>query len=352
MPYTFATVAVAAALALGFSAFSGAARAAEAPAVAASIAPIHSLAAQVMEGVGAPRLLLPPGASEHTAGLRPSDARALSEAALVIWVGPTLETALARPVGALAKKARVLELGREPGLALLPIRRGGAWEEHDHDHGHGHSHGHDHSHGQAKDAHGHGHAHNHGQAKDSHGQGHAHGAPNLANADAHIWLDPDNAKVILRAVARELAALDPAHADRYAANAAAAAARLDVLDRELAARLAPVKSVPYVVFHDAYQYFERHYGLAAVGSVTLSPDRAPGAQRLIELRARIREAGAACVFSEPQFEPRLVNTLIEGTNARTGVLDPLGAALAPGPEQYGRLMRDLAAALAGCLGGA
>ena len=165
----------------------------------------------------------------------------------------------------------------------------------------------------------------------------------------HLWLDPGNAKTIVEAAVRALSEADPANAERYEANGAAAIASLDALDRELKAALAPVQDAPFVVFHDAYQYYEAHYGLTAVGSITVSEARAPGAKRLREVREKIVDSGARCVFSEPQFEPALVATVIEGTPARTGVLDPIGADLAEGPEAYGAVMRGLATALNKCL---
>ncbi len=228
-------------------------RAAEAPTVVVSIAPIHALAAQVMAGTGTPRLLLPAGTSPHTTALRPSDALALSRARLVIWVGPMLEMALAKPIAALARDATVLRLAGARGVRLLPTREGGAWEP------------------------------------DADEPAHEHTGKGDLDIDPHVWLDPDNAAAMVRAIAEALARIDPANAKLYAANAATATGRIVALDAVLAKRLAPVKRVPFVVFHDAYQYFERHYGLTAVGSVTIAPDRIPGAKRLLALRLKIQE---------------------------------------------------------------
>jgi zinc transport system substrate-binding protein len=294
-----------------------AAEAGAAPRVVASILPLHSLVAAVMEGVGTPDLLIRGGASPHDAGLRPSDARALSAARLVVWIGPTLESFLARPLGTLAGEARVLTLIEAPGMIRLEQRQGGAFEAHE--------------------------MHEAAEARDPDA---ARGAVN-----PHLWLDPRNAKAIARRVAAALGELDPDNAARYAANGARLQARLDALDRELAARLAPVAQVPYAVFHDAYPYLEARYGLRAVGAVTVNPAVPPGARRLAALRARLIELGAACVFAEPQFRPAVIAALIEGTGARVGTLDPLGADLAPGPEAYFSLMRNLAAGLVACLSG-
>lgn len=307
-----------------------------APRVVVSIAPIHSLASQVMAGVGTPRLLLRSAASAHRASLRPSDARALAEADLVVWVGPLLEAPLQKSIRALTDRAQVLELARSPAVRLLPLRQGGVWA-HDGEHNHGHDHGHDRgSEGRQEDG--------NGADNDAHG-------PAERGMDAHIWLDPDNARAVVDGIAAALAEADPSRAAVYTDNASRAHAGIAALDDEIAHRVAGVKDVPFVVFHDAYQYFERHYGLSSVGAVSLGADRGTGARRLIDLRARLRETKAACVFSEPQFEPRLVQTLIEGTNIRTGVLDPLGASLEPGPTLYPALMRGLAHSLMACLSG-
>lgn len=290
----------------------GATGAAAQPRVVVSIKPLHSLAAAVMEGVGQPTLLIEGAASPHAYALRPSDARALQAAEVVFWAGPSLETFLPRALGSLARKASVVTLLDTPGLRLLPARRGGAWKA----------------------------------EADAHGHGHAEAAYN-----PHVWLDPRNAVVLARAMAGALGAADPAHAAAYTANAGRLARRLEALDAELAAKLAPYRERPFLVFHDAYAYLEARYGLRAAGALTVNPEQAPGARRVRELRATVRRSGAVCVFTEPQFEPRVIDTLVEGTAARVGVLDPLGAALPAGPGLYESLMRALAANVAACLGG-
>ncbi|MEO3432988.1 zinc ABC transporter substrate-binding protein [Inquilinus sp. CAU 1745] len=289
---------------------------AEAPSVAVSIKPLHSLVAGVMGDLGQPDLLVEGAGSPHTYSLRPSDARALADADLVVWTGPALETFLIGPLETLAEDARTLAVADAEGVELLPVRSTGAWEGHHHEHDHeGEDHGHDHS----------------------------------AAYDAHLWLDPHNAAAIVESVADALSELDAENAAAYAANADSVLERLDALDADLRARLAPVGDAPFVVFHDAYQYFGAHYGLNAVGSITVSPELPPGAQRLREIQHTIAESGARCVFSEPQFEPDLVDTVVEGTDVRRGQLDPLGVAVEEGPEQYFRLMTDLADNLVACL---
>ncbi|MBB4264854.1 zinc ABC transporter substrate-binding protein [Roseospira visakhapatnamensis] len=337
-------------------------RAADPIGVVASIKPIHALVAAVMGDVGTPHLIVKGGASPHTASLRPSDAAALESADVVVWVGPTLERFLVGPVETLGDTAASLRLETLDGLTRLPMRLGGPFEKHVH--GHDHDHDHDHDHAATHDTHDHG--HDHAATHDTHDHGHDHAAthdddhhhdhdheaaPPADRADPHLWLDPVNARVMVAAIADTLAEADPTHAETYRANAAATIARLDTLVADLSAELAPVADVPFVVFHDAYQYFEHRFGVRAVGSVVVSPETSPGAARLADIRDRLRDQGAVCVFAEPQFEPRLVRVVVEGTEARAGVLDPLGADLPAGPDFYERLIRGLADSLRACLEG-
>jgi zinc transport system substrate-binding protein len=303
---------------LGLAA-SGSARADGAPAVVVSIKPIHSLVASVMEGVGTPQLLIEGAGSPHSYALRPSQARALDQAEVVFWVGEGLEAFLGKPLGALSDDATVVALGEAGGLRVLETREGGMWEDH----------------GEEED----------GEHEDEHEEEHDHG-----EVDMHLWLDPQNAAAMVDAIVAALSAADPERAATYEANATKVGADLARLDDELAATLAPVRDRPFVVFHDAYQYFEDRYGLNAVGSITVDPQRVPGAGRLRDIRAELEERDAACVFAEPQFRPALVETVVEGTGANTGVLDPLGADLETGPGQYAQLLRALSASLVECLG--
>lgn len=297
--------------------------AAKAPEVVASIKPVHSLVAAVMAGVGEPVLLVKGAASPHDYALKPSDAAVLEDADLVFWIGEGFELFLAKPLLSLTDEDRVVELAETEGLVLLPPREGGVWEPHVDEH--------------AEEEH---------DESEEHAEGehHEHGA-----FDGHLWLDSRNAKLMTARIARVLADRDPEHAAIYNANSAAVQAKLDALDAELAARLAPVRSVPFIVFHDAYQYFEKRYGLAGVGSITVSPEQPPGARRLQDIQDRIAVHGARCVFREPNFEPALVDTVIAGTAARSGVLDPEGAALDAGTDLYFELLRGLADSLKSCL---
>jgi zinc transport system substrate-binding protein len=288
-----------------------------APKVVASIKPVASLVEGVMTGVGRPTVIVGAGQSLHTFSMRPSDAKALNDADVVFWVGEGLETFLAKPIVSLSRGASVVALMDGPGLRLLKGRDGGVWENHTDDAA-AHDHDHDHDHGPS-------------------------------DTDGHIWLDPLNAKAMVNTIYIALSEVDAANTATYAANAATLSVRIDALDAELKRSFSDVKDRPFVVFHDGYQYLESRYGLNAVGSITISPERMPGARRVGEIKAKIKTLQAACVFAEPQFEPKLVQTLIDGTSARTGTLDPEASTLPPGPELYFDLMGGLAANLTRCL---
>ncbi len=297
------------------------------PKVVASIKPVHSLVAGVMQGIGEPRLLVPGGASPHQYSLRPSDARAISEADVVFWIGPELESFASKPLRNTEGKLRAVALLDAPGVVVLPLREGGAWEPHRHD-------------AMADESTAH-------PVEQDHEQSHESGR------DVHIWLDPVNAAAMVRQIVAVLSETDPSHRTDYQHNGTLLIERLNRLDQQLAAELAPIRGRPYVVFHDAYQYFERRYGLSAVGSIVLDPEQRPGAKRLADIQAGIRDHGVRCVFGEPQFQPALVETVIAGSNARLGVLDPEGGAeLQPGPEAYFQLLQRLSSALRACLGDA
>jgi zinc transport system substrate-binding protein len=301
------------------------------PDVVATIQPIHSLAAGVMEGVGEPVLLVPAGNSPHSFQMKPSQAAALQGADVVFWVGESLETFLEKPLATLSQDTVVVELLEAPGVTLLKPREGGAWEAHAHDEAAEADHDHD--------------GHEEAAAEADHEHEHGH-----EEADAHIWLGPDNARAIARAMAEALGGVDAANAERYRANADAVVARIDVLEAELRQELKPVQAKSFIVLHDAYAYFERAFGLNAAGSITVSPERPPGAQRLAELRAKIEQQGATCVFAEPQASPELVTTLVEGTGAGVGTLDPEGSSAIPtGPDAWFALMRGNAKELVTCL---
>jgi len=292
-----------------------------APNVVTSIKPVHSLVAAVMSGVGEPTLIVKGSASPHTYALKPSDAGALESADIVFWTGHGMELFLVDALETLAAQSTVVELAEAPGIALLPVREGGTFEPHEEE-----------AHDDHEDHEVHDHAH------DEHGEG-----------DMHFWLDPENAKLMVVQIATTLAGADPENASTYQSNAEAEMVRLDELQAELAAMLAPVADKPFIVFHDAYQYFEARFGLDVVGSVTVTPDVMPGAARIDELKTKLSELGATCVFAEPNFEPTIISAITEGSAAKSGILDPEGGALAEGRELYPDLLRHLATSLVDCL---
>lgn len=297
-----------------------------APEVVVSIKPVHSLIAGVMAGIGTPELLSRGSQTPHNLNLSPSDVRKLSHAELVFWVGEGLETALTKVLRATVDDSRVVTLIALPGIQLLPLRQSGVWDRHTH----------------AADETEHGeHATNLQES--------GHKASQQQNTNPHIWLSPFNAGRIVQSAAADLSRIDPENAEQYRLNGEAVLARIHKMELEIGQQLSAVSGTPYIVFHDAYVYFERHYALNAVGSVTVNPERLPGARRIQQLRSRIKSLEARCVFSEPQFEPRLVRTLLEGSDARGGRLDPLGADIPAGPDAYFLMMKQLAGALVDCL---
>ncbi len=332
---------------------------AKVPSVAVDIAPVYSLVAQVMKGVGTPDLIVQPGASPHGYSLRPAEAEALQNANIIFWVGEPLEPWLNRSIESLAPDAKSVELMETKGTTEREFREGATFEKHSHAHGEeGHDHAHeadeDHDHAEHAD-HDHDHEadadHDH-EANADHDHDHAaheeHDHDHHGH-DPHAWLDPENARVWYDVIAADLSALDPEHADTYAANAAAGKAELDKLESEITAKLKGFQGTNYIVFHDAYQYFEKRFGISAAGSIRLSDASDPSPARIAEIREKVKDLGISCVFAEPQFNPSLVQTVFEGTDAKVGVLDPLGSDLKPGPDLYPQLLNNLADNLASCL---
>jgi zinc transport system substrate-binding protein len=331
MPNSLRAAGLAAALAsiLGATALAGSAFAA--PNVVTDFGPADSITARVMEGVGEPVQILPPGAEPHSYSLRPSEARELGAADLVVWVGPRMTPWLADPIATLATGARVLTLDALPGLTLLPIRATGPFEPDLHDH-------------EAEGA-----EHDHAASEPEHDHDHDHEGESASGIDQHIWLDPENAVIFADAIAATLSEMDPANAEAYATNAKDFGAEMATLSAEVTETLAPVRGKPFIVFHDAYQYFEHRFDIPAAGSIALHDAEAPGAARVAEIRDRVRDDGVVCAFSEPQFPPKILATITEGTDARTAGLDPEGVGLTPGADLYPALIRNLATDLAACL---
>jgi zinc transport system substrate-binding protein len=301
---------------------------ADTPQVAVDIAPVHSLVARVMDGVGTPDLIVQPGASPHEYSLRPSEAAALQDADLVFWIGPDLTPWLTDTIETLAPDAAVTALLEADGTIKLEFREGALFEAHDH--GNDEDHDEEGQEGHADEEAGH----------DDHG----HSA-----YDPHAWLSPQNAKTWLNVIAGELSAADPDNAGAYFANAAAGRAEIEALIGEVTATLNPVRDGQFVVFHDAYQYFEMDFDLPASGAISIGDASDPSPARIAEIQDRIAEQGIDCVLAEPQFNPGLVATVLDGTEAQTSILDPLGSDLEPGLALYPQLIRNLSTALAGCM---
>jgi zinc transport system substrate-binding protein len=313
--------------------------AAEPPQVVVSIKPIHSLVSALMDGVATPDLIIKKG-SPHGYTLRPSEAKALAKADLVVWVGHDLESFLEKPLTTLAKDAQKLTLSETLQSSLLTKREGGEWAKHDH---HDHDEHEDDQHADhEEDTHHKGHdEHEEGEHHTGHEE-HEHDEDEHASMDFHIWLSPTIAKQITIETTKKLIEMDPQHSKQYQTNSDKLLAKLVQLDNNLKSKLSPVKDKPYLVFHAAYQYFESDYGLNAVGSVTIDPERKAGAKSISEIRKKVNRLGVVSVFSEPQFESSLVETIIEGTNVRTATLDPLGSKVSAGPNAYFELMNNLA----------
>ena len=291
--------------------------------VVASIKPIHSLASYLMDGVGKPDLIVDGYNSPHGFALKPSHAKMLQNANLVFWVGEDLETFLEKPLKSVAKKAEKIELMEIKGVKKLEFRERNIFEGHD-DHGHD-----DHKeHGHKEDKH------------DDHHE-HAHG-----EHDPHIWLDPINAKAILSEMAEHLIEKDPNNASAYKANLKKAHKALDNLTKKVKSELkGDFKSI---VFHDAYQYFEKRFNVNVLGAFTVNTDVLPGAEQLAEIREIIEHEKVTCVFSEPQFNPDIIKAVAKDTNIKTGVIDPLGATLDPGKDLYFDLIRNMYASFKSC----
>ncbi|WP_321365208.1 metal ABC transporter solute-binding protein, Zn/Mn family [uncultured Celeribacter sp.] len=329
---------------------------AEVPNVVADMAPIHSLVSQVMGDLGAPSVLMPQGTSPHGYSLRPSEAKAVQDADVVFWTGPTIEPWLEEVIEEVGQQTLSVPLATVEGATVLEVREGATFEKHVHDHGdHDHAdeaHDHDHDdhahddHDHDHDEHDHAadeHDHDHEDAHDDHDHDHAH-----EGADGHAWLDPMNARVWLGVIAEDLAELDAENAETYRANAAAAQEALDVKIAEIQAEMVPLADMNFIVFHDAYQYFENRFGLSAAGSISISDATAPSPARIREIQDKVKEIGITCVFSEPQFNAGLVDTVLDGTEAKSAVIDPLGVDLTPGAAFYGEFMDELAGAFKAC----
>jgi len=324
--------------------------------VVASIKPIHSLASYLMDGVGKPDLIVDGYASPHGFAMKPSHAKMLQEADLIFWVGEDLEAFLEKPLKSIAKKAEKIELMTTKNLNVLKFRERNIFDEHDHD-DHGHDDhakkkddhdDHDHDKKAKKDDdHDHDHDHDsHAKKEDGHDDHDDHDGHHHGEFDPHIWLDPINAKAILNEMVEHLIENDAANASIYKKNLDKALNELDKLTMNVMTDLN--KSTASIVFHDAYQYFEERFNVNVLGAFTVNTDVMPGAEQLKEIREIIEHDNVSCVFSEPQFNPDIINAVAKDMNIKTGVLDPLGATLNPGKGLYFDLIKNMSSSFKGC----
>ncbi len=281
--------------------------------VVTSIKPVHSLVSAVMEGVGEPYLIVKSSGSPHTYNMKPSDARAVQGADLVFWIGDGLESFLKRPLRNLTKKQKTVELWKSKGLRILRLREKREWSAHSHHHHHGHHH-------------------------DKHA------------SDMHIWLSPANAKAMVREIALQLSKADEDNRSIYEKNRDKVLNKLDLLSASMRKQLSSYGKIPFIVFHDSYQYLENEFGMSAAGSITLSPEVQLGARHLSRLQKYIKKHKIGCLFSEPQFNARTTSVLANNLGIKTGVLDPMGATIKDGSGLYFQMMENNAKALVTCLG--
>ena len=301
--------------------------------VVTTIKPIHSLVSGVMDGVSNPTLIIEGSNNPHNFSLKPSHAKMLEEANIVFWIGEDLESFMEKPLSSLAKDAVKISFMDLPSIKKLKFREKNIFDDHDHD---GHKdddhddHGHDDHDGHEDEHEGH----------DDH-HGHHHG-----EFDAHIWLDPSNAIEMVLEISHELSEIDPDNAAKYEQNADKMVASLKNLISEVDSTIS--KDASFVVFHDAYQYFENRFGVSSAGALTLNPDVLPGAKQIDAIQDLIQDDNIKCIFSEPQYNPKIIETLAADMNISTGVMDPLGAFIDQGPEMYNQLILNIANSLKDC----
>ncbi|WP_194436616.1 zinc ABC transporter substrate-binding protein [Vibrio fluminensis] len=331
---------------------------AQAPNVAVDIAPLHSLVAQVMDGVGEPDLLIRPEASPHEYSLRPSEAKALSQADVVFWIGEGLTPWLEKPLTNLAGSATKIEMMEVNGTTLYDFREGATFEAHEHhDKHHGDKKNAHHDDGHKQDSHAkhdvhhddHKKEHHENEAHTEHNGEHAHHGHHHEGHDPHVWLDPKNAQVWLAEIADTLAEVDSEHAEIYQNNAKTAISNLEQLIKNINQQAHQLHGVKFIVFHDAYQYFEQRFDLSASGAISISDASDPSPARIEEIHRIVKNLKVTCVFTEPQFNPNLVNTVFDNSTVNTiGTMDPLGAKLETGKEQYSKLITAMIQSVAQC----
>ena len=372
--------------------------------VVTTIKPLHSLISSVMEGVGKPSLIIEGTNNPHTFVFKPSHAEMIENADIVFWIGEDLEAFMEKPLESLAKNAKTISFMDLASIEKLKFREQNIFDDHD-DHGHDdhddHGHkdddhddhddhdGHDDEHDGHDDHDDHGHKDDdhddhddhdghddehdghddhddHGHKDDDHDDhddhdghddehdghddhddhaGH-HDGHNHGEFDAHIWLDPANAKEMVLEISHELSELDPSNKSKYEDNASKTIVALDKLIEEVDKSLS--KDISYIVFHDAYQYFEKRFGVIPAGALTLNPDVLPGAKQIADIQDVINDKGIKCIFSEPQYNPKIIETLGNDMNISTGVMDPLGAYIDAGPSMYSDLINQIANSIKDC----
>ncbi len=314
--------------------------------VVTTIKPLHSLVSSVMKGVGEPSLIIEGTNNPHTFVFKPSHAKMIEEADIIFWIGEDLEAFMEKPLDSLAEKAQVISFMELSSIEKLKFREKNIFDDHD---GHEDEHeGHE-----DEDDHGHkdddhdddhdGHEDEHDGHDDDHNDAHAHAHGEF---DAHIWLDPVNAKKMVLEIAHELSDLDPNNKVKYENNANATIKSLDELvdsNKEILS-----KDISYVVFHDAYQYFEKRFGVIPAGALTLNPDVLPGAKQIADIQDVINDKGIKCIFSEPQYNPKIIETIGNDMKISTGVMDPLGAYIDAGPSMYSELINGIANSIKDC----
>ena len=314
--------------------------------VVTTIKPLHSLVSSVMKGVGEPSLIIEGTNNPHTFVFKPSHAEMIENADIVFWIGKDLEAFMEKPLDSLAKNAKTIAFMDLASIEKLKFREQNIFDDHD-DHGHDDhdDHGHkDDDHDDHDDHDGHDDEHDGHDDHDDHA-GH-HDGHNHGEFDAHIWLDPANAKEMVLEISHELSELDPSNKSKYEDNASKTIAALDTLIEEVDNSLS--KDISYIVFHDAYQYFETRFGVKSAGALTLNPDVLPGAKQIADIQDLINDKGIKCIFSEPQYNPKIIETLGNDMNTSTGVMDPLGAYIDPGPSMYVELINEIANSIKEC----
>ena len=312
--------------------------------VVTTIKPLHSLISNVMDGVGEPSLIIEGSTSPHSFVLKPSHAKMIEQADIIFWIGEDIETFMEKPLESIAKNAKKISFMELTSIEKLKFREENIFDHDDHeDHGHGEDKDHDdHGHGEKKDHDDHG----HGEDKDHDDHGHGHEGHHHGEFDGHIWLDPANAKEMLHEIAHELADLDPDNASKYESNADQAIKSIDKMIKDIDTNIN--KDAKFIVFHDAYQYFETRFGVMTAGALTLNTDVLPGAKQISEIQKVITERDIKCIFSEPQFNPKIIETIAQDTGIKTGVLDPLGSIFDANKMQYFKLINDLGNKLKDC----